>query len=319
MVRRQTARARRRCRSRSRGTIPATSPQRWPREACSSRTATSMRRRSSSASATRPQGLVRAGCACYTTDDGGRAARRGVGSISDDLRVLAHRITSPAAAARAPASSWRTRFTVVPCTRSLSSLCPCVAIATRSTCSAPAVRMIWVAGSPALEPPLRVESRRAQGGREALRGTRGHRASPPIRGAAARRTRGPPSRRRRGAAAAARASGARAAGRARGSSGPRRSVRSRQGCADTRRTLRVYPPNRSAIVWYRSQHVQRRDDDRHGPGERTHPEGQRESAHLAAVGRELQQREHREGQLQAEHHLTQNQQRPRAPLAVPRR
>ena len=46
------------------------------------------------------------------------------------------------------ASSCRTRFTVVPCTRSLSSRCPCVAMATRSTCSAPAVRMIWVAGSP---------------------------------------------------------------------------------------------------------------------------------------------------------------------------
>src|ERR1051326_1335384 len=64
--------------------------------------------------------------------------------------------------------------------------------------------------------------------------------------------------------------------------------------------------------------VEQRDDHRHRPRERLHPQRGREGAHLVAIAGEHHEREDRERQLQAQNHLAEDQQLPRPALAVQR-
>src|SRR5438105_9231328 len=62
--------------------------------------------------------------------------------------------------------------------------------------------------------------------------------------------------------------------------------------------------------------VERRDDDHHGPRERLDPPLAGERAHESGIAREPHQREDREGQLQAENHLAEHDERTSASVAI---
>src|SRR3954464_5731641 len=55
--------------------------------------------------------------------------------------------------------------------------------------------------------------------------------------------------------------------------------------------------------------VQRRNDNRHAPGKRTHPPRRRELTHLVAIGGEPYQGKHGKRQLQTENDLAEDQER----------
>ncbi|MNS62198.1 hypothetical protein D3C72_952500 [compost metagenome] len=75
------------------------------------------------------------------------------------------------------------------------------------------------------------------------------------------------------------------------------------------------PPLSSHKI-HQQLHIQRRNHHRDQPGEGRKPERRAQLAHLRPVGGEHDEREDGEGELQAEHHLRQDQEFGRAAVAI---